>query len=454
MNQQRVRRIQKGETGPGPVVYWMSRDQRAEENWALLHAQQQALARQAPLTVVFTLAPEFLSAQPRHYRFLLAGLQETARQLAAKNIPLVVLSGDPPTTLAEYLGRLPCSLLVTDFDPLKPKQAWKRALLSAVTVPVDEVDAHNVVPCWVASTKQEFGAYTLRPKLRRLLADFTESYPELLRHPFGDTAGADRTARIIAEATPEVPDYPGMNPGSTAAQRQLRRFLDEKLAAYDDSRNDPAQNGQSDLSPYLHFGQLSAQRVFLEIVQAGPLRQSQEAFLEELIVRRELADNFCHYNPDYDNSKGFPAWAQETLKKHRDDRRPLLYDAVELAEARTHDPAWNAAQRQMVETGKMHGYMRMYWAKKILEWTSDPDTALTVAIALNNRYSLDGRDPNGYAGVAWSIGGVHDRPWSERTIFGKIRYMNAAGLRRKFKNLDAYIKRFNGNVNAASAPPS
>ena len=245
-----------------------------------------------------------------------------------------------------------------------------------------------------------------------------------------------------------------MNPGSTAAQRQLRRFLDEKLAAYDDSRNDPAQNGQSDLSPYLHFGQLSAQRVFLEIVQAGPLRQSQEAFLEELIVRRELADNFCHYNPDYDNSKGFPAWAQETLKKHRDDRRPLLYDTVALAEARTHDPAWNAAQRQMVETGKMHGYMRMYWAKKILEWTSDPDTALAVAIALNNRYSLDGRDPNGYAGVAWSIGGVHDRPWSERAIFGKIRYMNAAGLRRKFKNLDAYINRFNGNVNAASAPPS
>jgi deoxyribodipyrimidine photo-lyase len=250
------------------------------------------------------------------------------------------------------------------------------------------------------------------------------------------------------------PGLPGVAPGAVAGQRQLRHFLGEKLAAYGDSRNDPAQDGQSGLSPYLHFGQLSAQRVYLEVIRTGPLRQSQEAFLEELIVRRELADNFCHYNPDYDNSKGFPAWARETLKQHCADRRSYLYGAAALAAARTHDPAWNAAQRQLVETGKMHGYMRMYWAKKILEWTSDPDAALAIAIELNNHYSLDGRDPNGYAGIAWSIGGVHDRPWGERAIFGKIRYMNAAGLRRKFKDLDAYITCFGGNLNVASAPPS
>ena len=454
MNQQRVRRIQDGNLQPGPVVYWLSRDQRADDNWALLHAQQQALARQAPLSVVFTLAPEFLSAQPRHYRFMLTGLQETRRQLAAKNIPLVVLSGDPVTELAQYLRRQPCSLLVTDFDPLKTKQAWKRALQSVVAVPIEEVDAHNVVPCWVASNKQEFGAYTLRPKLRRLLADFTEPYPELLRHPFGDAAEVDMAVKLIAAPTPGVPDYPELAPGAVAGQRRLRSFLREKLAAYGDSRNDPSLDGQSGLSPYLHFGQLSAQRVFLEVLQASPLGQSQESFLEELIVRRDLADNFCHYNPNYDNSKGFPAWAQETLKQHYADRRSYLYDAAALAAAHTHDPAWNAAQRQLVETGKMHGYMRMYWAKKILEWTSNPDAALATAIELNNHYSLDGRDPNGYAGIAWSIGGVHDRPWGERNIFGKIRYMNAAGLRRKFNNLDAYIRRFGGNLNVASAPPS
>lgn len=445
MNKLRVRKLRGGDRVPGPVLYWMSRDQRARDNWALLHAQQEALARQAPLRVVFTLAPEFLLAQPAQVRFMLDGLQEVARELEEKSIPLFLLRGHPPTTLARYLVANPCSLLVTDFDPLKIKRRWKTELLAATRLPVDEVDAHNIVPCWEASPKQEFGAYTLRPKLHRRLPEFTESYPELIRHPFGETPilVADPWAAWQDQALAGLPVHGyRWTAGPTAALGALRAFLDKGLERYGEARNDPARDGQSGLSPYLHFGHLSAQRVFLAILQTGALQTSQDAFLEELVVRRELADNFCYYNENYDNSKGFPAWSQETLEKHRDDRRPYQYDTDALAGALTHDPAWNAAQRQLLQTGKMHGYMRMYWAKKILEWSADPETAMQTAISLNNHYSLDGRDPNGYAGIAWSIGGVHDRPWGERSVFGKIRYMNYAGLTRKYKNLADYLTRY------------
>jgi deoxyribodipyrimidine photo-lyase len=205
-------------------------------------------------------------------------------------------------------------------------------------------------------------------------------------------------------------------------------------------RNDPTQNGQSQLSPYLHFGQLSAQRVALEVVGRNAPPAAEEAFLEELIVRRELADNFCFYNASYDSFKGFPRWAQVTLHDHRKDPRAYSYTLKELENARTHDDLWNAAQTEMIVKGKMHGYLRMYWAKKILEWAENPEQALRTALYLNDKYELDGRDPNGYAGIAWSIGGVHDRPWKERGIFGKIRYMSYQGMNSKF-NITGYIKK-------------
>jgi deoxyribodipyrimidine photo-lyase len=210
------------------------------------------------------------------------------------------------------------------------------------------------------------------------------------------------------------------------------------LEFYDERRNDPGANAQSGLSPYLHFGQISAQRVALEAEKYDRHLPSQESFLEELIVRRELSDNFCYYNDRYDSFDGFPDWARKTLNDHRSDPREHLYVLEILEAAGTHDPLWNAAQKEMVTGGKMAGYMRMYWAKKILQWSISPETALTDAIYLNDRYSLDGNDPNGYTGVAWSIGGVHDRPWFEREIFGKVRYMSQAGCRRKF-NVERYI---------------
>jgi len=231
-----------------------------------------------------------------------------------------------------------------------------------------------------------------------------------------------------------------IEPGMKAVHLMMNNFIEHKLSKYEAKRNDPNIDGQSNLSPYLHFGQISAQRIALEILKKSTSASEREVFLEELIVRRELADNFCFYNEHYDQFKGFPDWAKKTLREHRRDRREFIYSLDQLEKGETHDDLWNAAQEEMVKSGKMHGYMRMYWAKKILEWTETPEEALGMAIFLNDKYELDGRDPNGYVGVAWSLGGVHDRAWFPRPIFGKIRYMSYRGARSKF-DVRAYIKK-------------
>jgi deoxyribodipyrimidine photo-lyase len=231
-----------------------------------------------------------------------------------------------------------------------------------------------------------------------------------------------------------------LKPGEKEGKKICHHFIKNKLSDYDRGRNDPNRDAQSRLSPYLHFGQISAQRVALEVLKNGAQGPNRDAFLEELIVRRELADNYCYYNPDYDNFQGFPDWAKKSLKEHRKDKRDYVYTYKQFEEGKTHDSLWNAAQKEMVKTGKMHGYMRMYWAKKILEWTDTPEQAQKIAIDLNNKYELDGRDPNGYTGIAWSIGGVHDRAWFNRPIFGKIRFMSAKGAQSKF-DVNAYISK-------------
>lgn len=226
--------------------------------------------------------------------------------------------------------------------------------------------------------------------------------------------------------------------GESAALRALREFIAHRLAAYPTAGNDANARGQSGLSAYLHFGQLSAQRVAWEVRRSDAPQEAKDDFLEQLIVRRELAANFCHYTPAYGRFEGLPAWARRTLDKHRADPRPYLYSRAQWEAAGTHDPLWNAAQRQMLRSGVMHGYVRMYWAKKLLEWSASPEEGLETGIYLNDRYELDGRDPNGYTGVAWSVGGLHDRPWAERPIFGQIRYMTENACRRKF-DVQEYI---------------
>jgi deoxyribodipyrimidine photo-lyase len=443
VNDQRIRTLKDAARGKGPVIYWMSREQRVKDNWALLYAQELAMGRKAPLLVAFTLAPQFLGATIRHYDFMLEGLACVEDDLARSAIPFYLLEGKPEKEMPDFSMMVNASALVSDFDPLRVKREWKAKLITRLKIPFYEVDAHNVVPCWMASSKQEYGAYTLRPKLKRLLPDFLTDYPALERHPYRMKRMDERIdwqqvrTRLKIDNSAGILDSVGS--GEAAAANALDHFIAKKLNDYNLSRNDPCLDGQSNLSPYLHFGQLAAQRVALEVKKVQVDLKSKDAFLEELIVRRELSDNFCFYNEAYDRFAGFPHWAQESLNEHRSDKREYTYTVSQFEEANTHDPLWNAAQMEMVRKGKMHGYMRMYWCKKMLEWTKSPEEALSSAIYLNDKYELDGRDPNGYAGIAWSIGGVHDRAWFDRKVFGKVRYMSYGGCQSKF-DVEAYIK--------------
>ncbi|MBN1471544.1 MAG: deoxyribodipyrimidine photo-lyase [Syntrophaceae bacterium] len=439
----RVQIIKESSVGSGPVVYWMSRDQRAEDNWALIYAWSLAAERDVPVIVLFCLVPSFLGATLRQYGFMLRGLKETAESLRKINIPFHLIQGSPGDAIPPFLEKVQAGAFVMDFDPLMIKRAWQQDVCERSQIPSFLIDAHNIVPCWKASGKQEFGAYTIRPKIHRLIDAFLEPFPVLAPHPVAPShfPNFPNPEKLMAsldldQSVPEITDIP---PGSKAGRALLDDFIQNRLPGYAADRNDPNRTGQSGLSPYLHFGQIAPQRAALEVVNADPASESSLAFLEELIVRRELSDNFCFYQPDYDSFAGAPDWARKTLDEHREDRREFIYSLEEFEAGRTHDALWNAAQNQMAATGKMHGFLRMYWAKKVLEWTPDPETAWRIAIYLNDKYSLDGRDPNGYTGIAWSLGGVHDRAWGARPVFGKIRYMSEAGCRRKF-DVDKYIR--------------
>ena len=438
----RIRKLNEKPAGKGPVVYWMSRDQRASDNWALLYAQDLALHSNSALVVVFCLAPQFLGATLRHYRFMLKGLAEVETNLRRLNIDFVLLSGKPEEEIPRFCRDRQVGALIGDFSPLHINLRWKTKTAKAIETAVFEVDAHNIVPCWTASPKQEYAAYTFRPKIKKLLPEFLTDIPRMIKHPLNLPEQPSCTDWLKAEKVLKidrtVSEVPFITAGEKAARADMQTFIEDKLARYDAERNDPTKDGQSGLSPYLHFGQLSAQRLAYLVRQAEAPGIYTEAFLEELIVRRELSDNFCFYNNRYDTVEAFPRWAKETLAAHAADPREHLYSLEEFEAGKTHDKLWNAAQNEMKVTGKMHGYLRMYWAKKILEWTESAEQAMQTAIYLNDKYSLDGRDPNGYAGIAWSIGGVHDRAWFQRPIFGKIRYMSYSGSKSKFK-IEHYI---------------
>jgi len=420
----------------------MSRDQRVADNWALLYAQELARGTRQPIIVIALPGADYPGMSYRQAVFSVEGLRQVEQTLARLNIAFLAASGEAQTTLVKLLKRFKAGLLVTDFSPVRQSRAWKQAMADRSAIPIHEVDAHNIVPAWVASDKQEYAAYTFRPKVNRLLGEFLTDFPRLSKNPHrldGEmpTTKWDRLAALIA-TDKSVKPVAGFQPGENAARDALKRFLKAGISDYADRRNDPNAGAQSGLSPYLHFGQISAQRVALEAQRSGGDLKSLESFLEELIVRKELSDNYCLYNDRYDSFDGFPVWARESLNEHRSDPREHVYTRDEFEAARTHDHLWNASQLEMVKTGKMHGYLRMYWAKKILQWSVTPEDALATALYLNDRYELDGHDPNGYTGVAWSVGGVHDRPWFERDIFGKVRYMSESGCRRKF-DVEEYI---------------
>ena len=421
----------------GAVAFWMNRDQRIENNWALNYVADLARDNSCGFVIVFCLVPDYPGANLRHYDFMLRGIEQVAAKAVGLNIPFMVLTGDPAVELPRFIREQGIGAVVTDFSPLRTPRRWKGTVAERVSVPVVEVDAHNIVPCRAASPKREYSAATFRRKVTPLLDGYLAPIPDINPFPSENMRGYSTpdwlALRHSGSYDRSVLPVEGIESGTDAAYMKLDSFIALRLPRYHLDRNDPTKDAVSGVSPYLHFGQISAQDVALRVRNASGIPvEASGAFLEELIVRRELSDNFCYYEPSYDSIDCLPDWARKTLDEHRDDPREYVYTFDELDRARTHDPLWNAAQLEMVITGRMHGYMRMYWAKKILEWSASPEEAIESAIRLNDRYELDGRDPNGYVGVLWSIGGVHDRAWPERPVFGKIRYMSAGGCARKF----------------------
>jgi deoxyribodipyrimidine photo-lyase len=441
--------IQKGEF----VLYWMQASQRAEYNHALEYAIRQANEQKLPVVTLFILTDRFPEANLRHYTFMLEGLKEVKARLEERGIFFVALKGSPDKEVAKVSRH--ASMVVADRGYLHIQREWRECVAEKAPCPVIQVESEVVVPVEEACPKEAYSAAVLRPKihihLRKYLVPLSES-PVKQRLRNLDFQGLDLkkspatilSSLAIDQTVTPVSQFRG---GTGEAKKLLEDFIAHKLKDYGELRGDPSLDCVSHMSPYLHFGQISPLTIVFQVQEAGRVPpKSREAYLEELIVRRELAMNFVHYNPAYDSFQAIPDWARKTLKGHQRDAREYLYSREKLENARTHDPYWNAAQREMVLTGKMHNYMRMYWGKKILEWSPSPEEAFRIALYLNNKYELDGRDPNSFTGVAWCFG-KHDRPWGERKIFGQVRYMNDAGLRRKF-NIEAYVRKVKDLVSA------
>ncbi|XP_050417837.1 deoxyribodipyrimidine photo-lyase isoform X2 [Patella vulgata] len=448
-NKKRVRVLSMAKDSPDDcngLVYWMSRDQRVQDNWAFLYTQRLALKMEVPLHVCFCLVPKFLEATIRQFSFMLKGLQEVEEECRDLNIPFHLLVGYARDVLPQFVSENKIGGVVTDFSPLRVPMAWVEDVKNQLPkdVPFSQVDAHNLVPCWEASPKLEYGARTIRNKIHNQLSQYLTEFPPVIKHTYRVKDMPERVDWKAAEDRLEVdrsvllPEW--CTPGTNGGLNMLESFLKERLKYFATERNIPNKNALSNLSPWIHFGNISVQRSVLMVKEyRSKYKDSVEGYIEEAVIRRELADNFCYHNKNYDSIEGAYDWAKESLKLHWDDKREYIYTRPQLELYETHDDLWNAAQHQMVTEGKMHGFLRMYWAKKILEWTPNPEIALKEAIYLNDKYQLDGRDPNGYVGCMWSICGIHDRGWKERPVFGKIRYMNYKGCTRKF-DVPAFVK--------------
>jgi deoxyribodipyrimidine photo-lyase len=422
------------------VIYWMQASQRAECNQALEYAIMRANKLERPLLVFFGLTDCYPSANERHYAFMLEGIRETAEMLNSRSIKLVVRYRSPELEIAE-LAREAC-LIVVDRGYTRIQRYWRKCAAGLIDCPLIQVESDVIVPIETASPKEEYSAASIRGKIQNRLHEYLFPVRQVrlkkeslrLRLDSFDISNIDNALARL-EVDRSVKRLINIKGGLSEAKKTLDSFLNHKLKYYGEKKNEPAADGTSRLSPYLHFGQISPLYIALQVLKKR--NPGKEEFLEELIIRRELSANFVYYNNQYDSFAGLPEWCRRTLMERAGDKRPYLYGRDQLENGATHDLYWNAAQKEMVMTGRMHGYMRMYWGKKILEWSERPEEAFQIALYLNDKYELDGRDPNGYAGVAWCFG-KHDRPWTERPIFGNIRYMNAEGLKRKF-DMEKYV---------------
>ncbi len=434
------------------VLYWMQQSQRADWNHAFEYALRLANEHDLPLVVGFGITDDYPDANARHYTFMVEGLKELQDAFAERQCRLVIRRGSPDAVALELAKE--AVAVVCDRGYLRHQRRWRRRVAREAACAVIQVESDAVVPVETASGKQEYAARTIRKKLMGQYEEFLEE-PEAVQAKHSslnlelsslriDSVEAFVNELAVDHSVKPVSEH--FRGGVSVAKARFQRFLDEQLPVYEEHRNQAQTDDTSHMSPYLHYGMISP-CYLLQQVRRRRSMDNVKAFIEELLVRRELAINFCYYADPYDSYRCLPGWALTTLEDHKDDEREHIYTRDELENAATHDPYWNAAMLEMKHTGYMHNYMRMYWGKRILAWTNTPRYAYETTLYLNNKYFLDGRDCSSYANVAWLFG-LHDRAWQERPIYGKVRIMTPGGLERKF-DPQQYLEKVASRTGAA-----
>ena len=395
INPARIFEINNHSIKSGSIIYLCEREIRAKDSFALQFGLQKSKELNLPLKIIHSkVSYEYKPKQ----EFIDNQIKQVQNLFHILNIDFGIINKTP----YEIVKKTNPALLIIDFNPI-----LKREYLNNIDCKVYEIDGHNIIPAGFISDKQEYSAATMRRKIYHNIFPFLTEFDNLT------------TKKVEA-------DY------------VLEGFIKNQLPYYSELKNDPSVKITSGLSKYLNLGIISSQRVALEVIKSNVSNDNKEAFLEELIVRKELADNFCHYAKGFKDFSSVPDWAKKSLYLHKYDLRTYSYSPKEFENAKTHDRLWNASQNQLVKEGGIHGYLRMYWAKKILEWTASPDEALKVAIYLNDKYAYDAPSANGYVGILWAIGGLHDRAFNDYTITGKIRRMTYDSIKRKY-DLTGYI---------------
>ena len=424
------------------VVYWMQRAQRAHENAALECAIACGNALGMPVVTYFSAISNFPRANWRHYYFLQQGMMDVEEGMAERGVGFVLRRPVDGDKLEAFLEEVDAAMVVGDENPLRDLEKARATLAKRLKIPFLTVDADVVAPSALFG-KTFVLLHHFRPKLHAELDRYLVPVKKVkalhLWKP-GKKVASYSLKKDITEGFKDfdrnVGPVDGFTGGTRAALKRLGEFTSTQLAGYDEMRNHPESAGTSQMSPYLHFGHIGPITIALAVreavAQGKAAKDVADKYLDELIGWRELAVLFVKHNSNYDNWECAEPWARKTLTEHAGDKRPYLYTLKQLENAETRDELWNAAQRQMVRDGWMHNYMRMYWGKKILEWSPDPARAFEWAVILNDRYELDGRDPNSYAGIAWAIVGKHDRPWFDRPVFGLVRYMSGESTGKKF----------------------
>ena len=437
------------------ILYWAQASRRVESNHGLAHAASLANEHDLPLLVYEGLTFAYPHANDRLHTFVLEAIPETAHAFHRLNVGYFFYLRQNDTDPDDILYRLAAharSVVTDDYPVFMP--AWCNASVpEKIGVEYVAVDSSCIVPTNFYG-KREYAAYTIRPKIHRELKRFLQPLTRIRLkhtwrddllpanlHPLRTEVTSDNIASLVVDAdiNHHIRPVSSFHGGTKHAQKNLTAFLEKKLRLYAKESNQPAQRSTSDMSPWIHFGHISTLEIALAAHEySAEHRVDAAAFLEELIVRRELAFNFARYAEKVDSLDILPDWCKQTLHKHAKDQRPSLYTPKQFEHAETHDALWNATQKEMLLRGKIHGYYRMYWGKKIIEWSPTYDEALKTMLHIHDVYALDGRDPNTYTNVLWCFG-LHDRPWSERPVFGQLRYMSLEGMKRK-TDVDAYIK--------------